>query len=58
MTDIQVYNLFAGLTVVIFLFGGLGIYALRSQSADAESRRVREIRENLRAAKRSFRRAQ
>jgi hypothetical protein len=58
MTDIQVYNLFAGLTVVIVLFGGLGLYALRSQPADAESRRVREIRENLRAAKRSFRRVQ
>lgn len=58
MSDVQVYNLFAGLTVLFLVFGGLGVYALRKQAADAESRRVREARDNLRAARRTFKRAQ
>lgn len=58
MSDVQVYNLFAGLTVLFLVFGGLGVYALRKQAADAESRRVRETRDNLRAARRTFKRAQ
>lgn len=38
LTDLQVYNLFAGLTVLMILFGGLGYYALKhgaSQNADS-----------------------
>lgn len=57
MSDVQVYNLFAGLTVLFLVFGGLGVYALRRQAADAESRRVRETRANLRAARRAAKRA-
>jgi hypothetical protein len=57
MSDVQVYNLFAGLTVLFLVFGGLVVYALRKQAADAESRRARETRANLRAARRAFKRA-
>lgn len=39
LTDLQVYNLFAGLTVVVVLFGSLGYYALtHGASQNAESK--------------------
>ena len=58
MSDVQVYNLFAGLTVLFLVFGGLAIYILKRQAADIESRRFREIRASLISARRKFRRAE
>lgn len=57
MSDVQIYNLFAGLTVVFILFGGLAFYALKKQAADAEPRRIREIRSKLRGPGRARKRA-
>lgn len=57
MSDVQMYNLFAGLTVVLILFGGLAFYALRKHAADVEPRRMREIRTKLRGAGRARKRA-
>ena len=57
MSDVQMYNLFAGLTVVLILFGGLAFYALRKQAADVEPRRIREIRTKLRGPGRARKRA-
>lgn len=34
LTDIQVYNLFAGLTVVFVFFGGLAYYALKHGASE------------------------
>lgn len=48
MSDVQIYNRFAGLTVVFVLFGGLVLYALKKRAADAEPSRIREIRSKLR----------
>lgn len=57
MSDVQIYNLFAGLTVVFILFGGLGIYAIKKQVADAGSSRIRRIRSRLKATGRTRKRA-
>lgn len=57
MSDVQIYNLFAGLTVLFLVFGGLGVYALRKQAADAEPRRLRQVRSKLKAAGRRTKRA-
>lgn len=35
MTDHQIYNLLAGLAVVLILFGGLGVYVITKAGKDA-----------------------
>lgn len=57
MSDVQIYNLFAGLTAVFILFGGLAFYALKTQASDAEPRRIREIRSKLKGEGRARKRA-
>lgn len=44
LTDLQVYNLAAGLVVVLAFFGGLGIYTLRQANAEARSQDERSRR--------------
>lgn len=48
MSDVQIYNLFAGLTVVFVLFGGLGVYAFRAQAAEVIREKARRERDRLR----------
>lgn len=48
MSDVQIYNLFAGLTVVFVLFGGLGVYAFRAQAAEMMREQARRERDRLR----------
>lgn len=38
MSDWQVYNLLAGLAVVVILFGGLGVYGLWKDAKNAEAK--------------------
>lgn len=39
MTNLQLYNLFAGLTVLFIMWGSLGFYAIKTQAREAEERR-------------------
>lgn len=50
MSDVQIYNLAAGLTVLFVVFGGLLIYAFRLESADRERSRFREVRSKLKGS--------
>lgn len=50
MSSVQIYNLAAGLTVLIVMFGGLLVHAFRLESANRERNRFREIRSKLKGS--------
>lgn len=50
MSDVQIYNIAAGLTVLFVVFGGLLIYVFRIESADRERNRFREVRSKLKGS--------
>lgn len=52
MSDVQIYNIAAGLTVLFVVFGGLLIYAFRLESTDRERRNFREVRSKLKGSAR------
>lgn len=57
MSNVQIYNLAAGLTVLIVIFGGLLMHAFRCEAANMERDRFRQIHSKLReSAKHAARR--